>query len=382
MDNLPKGFKDFSESKREAFMGIKDLKDKGENVVGVFCTYTPTELIYASGAIPVGLCGVDEESIPEAEKHLPRNLCPLIKSSYGHAISDSCPFFYFSDLVVGETTCDGKKKMYELLNDIKQTHVMHLPQGQNKDHAFTYWKEEMLELKEVLEKKFDVEITDKDLRQAISERNKERKVILDFFELGKLNPPPITGYGISTLIETLGFTFDRKTHYREIEEQTQILKDKYEKELKGTKTNRPRILITGCPVGGVREKVIKRIEDLGADVVAFENCGGPKEKRDLVDETLDPIDALTRKYMDIGCSVMTPNPSRFEALDEMVDDYEVDGVIEVILQACHTFNVESFNVKNFVKDKKDKPYICIETDYSKSDEGQLSTRLSAFIEML
>ena len=382
MKSLPKGFKDFPEARREAFMGIKDLKDKGENVVGVFCTYTPTELIYASGAIPVGLCGVDEESIPEAEKHLPRNLCPLIKSSYGHAISDSCPFFYFSDLVVGETTCDGKKKMYELLNDIKPTHVMHLPQGQNKDHAFTYWKAEMLELKKVLEEKFNIEITENDLKQAISERNKERKVILDFFELGKLNPPPITGYGISTLVETLGFTFNRKAHYKELEEQTQALKELYEKELKGTKTDRPRVLLTGCPVGGVREKVIKRIEDLGADVVAFENCGGPKEKRDLVDETIDPIDALTRKYMDIGCSVMTPNPSRFEALDEMVDDYEVDGVIEVILQACHTFNVESFNVKNFVKDKKDKPYICIETDYSKSDEGQLSTRLSAFIEML
>lgn len=382
MSGLPKNFEEFSEVRREAFIAIKELKENGAKVVGAFCTYTPTELIYAAGAIPVGLCGMDEEPIQDAETHLPRNLCPLIKSSYGYAVTDTCPFFYFSDLIVGETTCDGKKKMYELLNDIKQTHVMHLPQGPNKEHAFNYWKGEILEFKRVLEEKFDVEITDKKLRQAIVERNKERKALLEFFELGKLNPSPLSGYGTNTLMDSLGFQFSRQVQYEKIVERTKELKEIYEKELKGKKSNRPRILITGCPTGGVREKVIKRIEDLGADIVGFENCGGPREKKDLVDETIDPIDALTRKYMNIGCSVMTPNPSRFEALDEMIDDYQVDGVIEVILQACHTFNVESFNVKNFVTKEKNKPYICIETDYSKSDTGQIDTRLSAFIEML
>ena len=160
------------------------------------------------------------------------------------------------------------------------------------------------------------------------------------------------------------------------------LKEQYKEELKGTKSNRPRILITGCPVGGVREKVLKTIEDSGADIVAFENCSGVREKATLVNETIDPIDALTEKYLNISCSVMTPNPRRFEALDEMIDEYEIDGVIEVVLQACHTFNVESYNVKRFVTEKKDKPYLYIETDYSKLDVGQINTRINAFLEML
>ncbi len=382
MSSLPNNFEEFSDARRDAFIKIKELKESGKNIVGAFCTYTPTELIYAAGAIPVGLCGMDEEPIAAAENHLPRNLCPLIKSSYGYAITDSCPFFYFSDLIVGETTCDGKKKMYELLDDIKQTHVMHLPQGPNKAHAFDYWKQEMIEFKKVLEEKFDVEITDQKLRQAIVERNKERQIILEFFELGKLKPSPLTGYGTNTLMDSLGFQFSRDIQYSEIVKKTKELRHKYETKLKGTVSDRPRILVTGCPTGGVREKVIKRIEELGADIVGFENCGGPREKKDLVDEEIDPIDALTRKYMNIGCSVMTPNNSRFEALDEMIDEYQIDGVVEVILQACHTFNVESFNVRKFVKEKKDKPYICIETDYSKSDKGQIDTRLNAFIEML
>lgn len=64
----------------------------------------------AAGAVVVSLCSTSDETIEEAEKDLPRNLCPLIKSSYGFGKTDKCPYFYFSDLVVGETTCDGKRK--------------------------------------------------------------------------------------------------------------------------------------------------------------------------------------------------------------------------------------------------------------------------------
>ncbi|SHE45939.1 Benzoyl-CoA reductase/2-hydroxyglutaryl-CoA dehydratase subunit, BcrC/BadD/HgdB [Tissierella praeacuta DSM 18095] len=382
MLKLPKNFENYEEARREGFLKVKALKEKGTPVVGIFCTYTPIELIHAAGAVAVGLCGTSDAPIPDAEKHLPKNLCPLIKSSYGFAVSETCPYFYFADLLVGETTCDGKKKMYELLNEIKPTHVMHLPQGQDKDHAFKYWREELIRLKEVLEDKFNIEITDEILREEIKERNRERKILLDFYELGKLNPSPISGHKVNETMEALGFQFDRRTQCDFIADRTRELKDKYEKELKGTKSNRPRILITGCPVGGVRDKVLKTIEDSGADIVAFENCSGVREKATLVDETMDPIDALTEKYLNVSCSVMTPNPRRFQALDEMIDEYEIDGVIEVVLQACHTFNVEAYNVKRFVTEKKDKPYLYIETDYSKLDIGQINTRINAFLEML
>lgn len=379
---LPENFESYEEARREGFLKVKTLKEKGTPVVGVFCTYTPIELIHAAGAVAVSLCGTSDEPIHHAEKHLPKNLCPLIKSSYGFAVSEQCPYFYFADLIVGETTCDGKKKMYELLNELRPTHVMHLPQGQDKEHAFRYWREELIRLKEVLEEKFNIEITDEILREEIKERNHERKVLLDFYELGKLNPSPISGREVNETMESLGFQFNRKAQCDFIVERTKELREKYENELKGTKSKRPRILITGCPVGGVRDKVLKTIEDSGADIVAFENCSGVREKMVLVDETIDPIDALTEKYLNVSCSVMTPNPRRFEALDEMIDEYEIDGVIEVVLQACHTFSVESYNVKRLVTEKKNKPYLYIETDYSKLDVGQINTRINAFLEMI
>ena len=106
---LPEHFEDFAEARRNGFLKVKELKDKGAKICGAFCQYTPTEIIHAVGLHQVALCGRSNDPIKTAETRLPANLCPLIKASYGHALEESCPYAYFSDIVVGETTCDGKK---------------------------------------------------------------------------------------------------------------------------------------------------------------------------------------------------------------------------------------------------------------------------------
>jgi len=381
MLNLPENFQSYSEARQQGFMRMKGLKENGKMVVGTFCTYTPTELILAAGAVPVGLCGVSDEPIPFAEKILPKNLCPLIKSSYGFAVSDTCPYFYFSDMILAETTCDGKKKMYELLNELKYTHVMQLPPGRNSEMALEGWHSEMLRLKEVLEEQLGTVITDEDVRQAIRLKNRERKATLDFFEIGRLKPTPLSGYEVSTVIDTNSFLFDTEEKISLLENRTAQLRKDYEENFAG-KPSRPRILITGCPSSGVREKIIRQIEELGADIVGFENCCGPRAQKDTVDENKDPYLALAEKYLRVNCSVMSPNPGRIEAMEEMIEDYQADGVIEVILQACHTFAIESDRVKKFVTTEKNLPYLCLETDYSQTDTGQIGTRISAFLEIL
>lgn len=379
--NLPENFKNYSDARKSGFIKMKELKESGKKVVGVFCTYTPWELVMAAKAVPVILCASSDEAIPDAEKVLPKNLCPLIKASYGFAVSDKCPYFYFSDMILAETTCDGKKKMYEMLNELKHTHVMQLPPGKTGAMALEAWHGEMYRLKDVLEEQLGVEITKEDIKEAIKLKNRERKAMLDFFEIGKLKPTPLSGYEINTVVDSSTFTFDIEERIKDIEERTSELKREYELNFKG-KPSRPRVLITGCPTGGVREKVIRQIEELGADIVGFENCCGPREKKDPVDESKDPMLALAEKYLRVNCSVMSPNPGRIEAMNEMIDDYKVDGVIEVVLQACHTFAIESDRVKNFVTKEKKIPYMCLDTDYSQSDSGQINTRVSAFIEMM
>ena len=183
---LPEVFEEFAEQRQKSFLAMKGLKDQGVPVVGAYCTYFPAEIARAMGAVTVGLCSVSDETIPDAEKDLPKNLCPLIKSSYGFAKTDKCPFFYFSDVVVGETTCDGKKKMYEYMSDFKDVFVMELPNTQS-EMALKLWKSELIRFKEYLEKKFDVEITDEAVLEAVKEENKVRKVMKDLYHVMALD---------------------------------------------------------------------------------------------------------------------------------------------------------------------------------------------------
>ena len=340
------------------------------------------ELIYAADAVPVGLCAYSEEPIAAAETNLPRNLCPLIKASYGFALTDTCPYFYFSDLVVGETTCDGKKKMFELLNEIKETHVMQLPHSR-EGAALEFWKGQIIEFKEKLEQKFGVTITEEAIRKAIKDKNRERNVMREFLELGKLEPAPLTGYEMGTRVDAGQFSFDLNERCDIVEQRIAEVKAEWEANKKGKPSDRPRLLVTGCPNAGVREKIIRAVEELGADIVAFDTCNGIREKVELVDETNpDVFDALAKKYLNVNCSVMSPNPSRMDYIEQMVEEYNIDGVIEIVLQSCHTYDVEAYYVKKLVTEKLDKAYLNIETDYSQSDKGQINTRLAAFLETI
>ena len=377
---LPEVFEEFAEQRKNSFMAVKEGKEKGIPVVGSYCTYFPKELPMAIGAAAVSLCSMSGETIEVAEQDLPKNLCPLIKASYGFAKTDKCPYFYFSDLIVGETTCDGKKKMYELMSQFKDVYVMQLPQSQD-ERGRKFWRESCLELKRKLEEKFGTVITDEAVRQAVHTENGVRRALQRFYGVMKHDPAPITGLELFRVLYGSTFKLDRSS----LAEELNALTDKIEAEYAAGKRldKKPRILITGCPMGGATEKVIEAIENNGGVVVTYENCSGAKAiEREVKEDTDDIYGAIADRYLGIGCSVMTPNNNRFKLLDEMIDEYKVDGVVEMVLQACHTYSVESKSVRRFVTHDKEIPYIYIETDYSKTDVGQLNTRLAAFVEML
>ena len=235
--------------------------------------------------------------------------------------------------------------------------------------------------KEYLEEKFGVTITEEDIRKAIKTNNEARGALKRLYEVMKHDPAPIKGQDLFKVLYGSTFKFDRSLIAGEVD----ALVEKIEKEYAEGKMEekKPRILITGCPIGGATEKVIRAVEDNGGIVVTYESCSGAKSIDKMVDEdNPDVYDAIARRYLSIGCSVMTPNPNRLELLGRLIDEYKVDGVVEMTLQACHTYNVETLAIRRFVNNEKGIPYINVETDYSQADVGQLNTRIAAFIEML
>ena len=377
--DLPSAFEEFADARKAGFLKVKTAKESGKKVAGCFCAFTPLEILDAAGLLTVSLCGMSPETIPAAETQLPRNLCPLIKSSYGFYLTDKCPYTYFADLIVGETTCDGKKKMYELLGQGKNTYILHLPQGIQVPYAREMWVEELRRFVAYLEETFRVKITDEKLREAIVRRNALRAARCRLMELLKENDLPISGTELYTFLDGIGFHFDiddaiAKTNALADSLSTQ----RSEKVTPGGK----RLLVTGCPIGGVFQKVVGAVERAGGNVVCFENCSGIKPARCMVDEQADdPVAAIADAYLNIGCAVMTPDVKRFEKLPALVKEFRCDGVLDVALQTCHTYLIEGRAIRDICKEQG-VPYMALETDYSTADAGQIDTRIAAFLETL
>ncbi|OHB65501.1 MAG: hypothetical protein A2Y77_11105 [Planctomycetes bacterium RBG_13_62_9] len=364
-----------------------DAKAKGKHVVGIMCEYTPRELIMAADAVPVCLCGGSAEMIGPAEEHLPANLCPLIKSTYGFHVQKKNPFLEMADMIVAETTCDGKKKMYELMAETRTMHVLELPQKPNDADAMAHWISELRKLKTRLEEAFQVAVTEEGIRQAIKTMNRERALRRQLAELMRSEHPQLTG------LELLRFKSNISGICTDLAQYARAL-DLYvgagpracpntgsRATTGGCPYPKVRVLMTGVPVVHGAERVVEIIESHGGLVVCMDNCTGLKPILEDVNETAaDPMVALAEKYFRLPCSVMTRNDRRLDILRDLAREYRVQCVIDLIWQACLTYDVESYLVKRLAERDLGIPYLRIETDYSPSDSARIALRVEALFE--
>lgn len=353
---------------------VEAAKAGGRPIVGIMCEYTPRELILAAEGVPICLCGGSAARIAAAEEHLPANLCPLIKSTFGYHIEKTNPFLEWADLVVAETTCDGKKKMFELMGESRPMHVLALPHRPD-GAGLERWEQEMRRLVAELEGRFNVTITAGKIRDAIRLMNRERRLRREIGGLMRRDDPPLTGR------ELLGLKSIVSGIPEDIARYEKILEELARADGIGA-ADRVRVLLTGVPVVHGAERVVDLIEDHGGLIVCQENCTGLKPILDDVDEAADdPIAALAKKYFGIPCSVMTPNDGRMASLRRLVAEFRPACVIELIWQACLTYDVESARVRRLVQEELGLPYLRIETDYSPSDSGRIAVRVEALFEL-
>ena len=347
----------------------------GRHVVGILCEYTPREVIMAAGGVPVCLCGGSAATIPAAEEHLPANLCPLIKSTYGYHLQKNNPFLEMAELIVAETTCDGKKKMYELMAESRPMHVLELPQKPDEPAAFEHWFAELRKLKAELERRFSTTITDGKLRAAIVLMNTERRFRRELGALLRADAPPLTGREFllfGSLISCIPADFEQY--------EAALAHLRNAPPLPGAE-KRVRVMLTGVPLAHGAERVMELLEERGGLVVAIENCSGLKPIVEDVDEKApDPLRAIAEKYFHLPCSVMTRNHRRLDLLRQLAADYRPQCVVELVWQACLTYDVEAHLVKRFVEEELGRPYLRIVTDYSPSDSARIAVRVEALYE--
>jgi len=359
---------------------LEPLKEAGVKLAGIYCVFAPVELVRAAGAVSVGLCGKKQAPIPEAERVLPANLCPLIKSSYGYAATGTCPYFNATDFILAETTCDGKKKMFELMNRIKPVHMMRLPTDKSPE-AQALWLAEMRRLAAFLAERTGKAVTDEALRREIALQNRIRRALLDVAAFMSESRPPISSLDLMGICESRTFVLDQEGYLNDLLALDRELEELRAKGVSPYKAGAPRILLTGTPIGRGSEKVLRLLEEAGAVVVVLENCTGLKGVVGLVDENAEPMEALAKRYLDTPCSCMSPNTGRFALIDDLTRQFQPTGVVDLVWQACHTYSVESHDLGRHVNDILGLPFLKIETDYTESDVEQLRTRIEAFLEL-
>lgn len=364
-------------------MELVEHQKKGGKVFGTFCVFVPDEVIFAAGGIATGLCGGSQFWVPGGEKVLPTNTCPLIKASLGARFDRTCPFFRIADMYIGETTCDGKKKAWEILGEDVPMHVMNLPQMKRRKDVVA-WAEEIKEFMHVVEDFTGNQVTVESLRESIQLINAKRKALSRLYDYRKHTALPISGRD-ALVISQIAF-YDDPTRFTEMTNKLcDELEERVQNKVSVVKEGTKRILLTGTPLAVPNWKLHTIIETSGGAVVCEEMCTGTRYFENLVEdtgETMDEmIDALAERYMQINCACFTPNTGRIDDIVRLAKEYQVDGVIDVNLKFCNLYDTEGFVVEKALR-KEGIPVLGIETDYTDSDAQQLRTRIGAFIEML
>lgn len=361
-----------------------ELQKAGGKVFGTFCVFVPDEIVVACGGAVTGLCGGSQFWVPDGEKVLPSAMCPLIKASLGAHFGKTCPYFSVADVYVGETTCDGKKKAYEILGADKQTYVMDMPQ-MKRPQDIEKWTGEIAAFAAEVERITGRTLTAEALADAIKLINEKRRALARVYEARKAtNCIPISGKD-ALLMTQIAF-FDDPARCAEManklaDELEQRVADGVSVFPAGTK----RILVTGTPLAIPNWKLHHIIETSGAAVVCEEMCTGTRYFENLVDEGATTLEgqfqALSERYMKNNCACFTPNPGRVADIVRLAKEYQVDGVIDANLKFCTLYDVEKSSVAEALE-AEGIPVLGLETDYTDNDAGQLRTRIQAFVEML
>ncbi|QKF81818.1 double-cubane-cluster-containing anaerobic reductase [Halarcobacter ebronensis] len=389
--NRPKAMEYFdwfmSEVQGQRIAEINELRKNKKPAIGAFCIFVPEEIIVGAGGACFGLCGGSPATIADAETELPRNICPLIKSAYGFKLQKTCAYTQSADFIYGETTCEAKKKTWELLNKHHPVKVMNIPH-MKREKDLKMWKEELSEFKEHMEEITKKPLTFEEMKNGVKIVNEKRFALQRLDRLRSMNGSdviPISAKDalfitqISFLDDPIRFTQKLNDLCDELEQRVKENNSVYKKET-------PRLMVLGTPFALPNWKLHTAVETSGGAIVNEESCIGHRYYKDNVDidEIKDEdslMEKLLQKYSSVDCACFTPNTPRIDKILQMYKDRKLDGVIYYSLSFCHTYNVEAKLVTDALE-KEGIPALVIESDYSPEDAGQIKTRVEAFLESI
>jgi len=355
---------------------MKEWQQQGGKIVGFFCSTVPEELFTAAGIMPFRMRGTGSTSTELSDSCFSQINCGFPRHTMNLALQGD---YDFLDGLVCINSCDHVRRIYDnwIRNlDTPFVKVMSLPR-KIEEPQINWYNDEINILKKEIEEHFKVEITDKDLRDAIKLHNEIRLLQKKLYDLRKGDRPAITG--TETLAVMVAGTAMPRPLYKELLEQ--LLEDLDGHELSGK--YRARIMIVGGELDD--PEYINIIEEQGGLVVTDSTCYGTRLMWCPVNEDdLDPVHALASYYIydRPSCPRMYGDqPRRIDYTRELAEEFNVDGIIGERLLFCDQWLVEHYMTSIDLKEDG-IPFMALDREYVLSGKGQLQTRVQAFLETI
>jgi len=352
--------------------------------VGTMCIQVPSEIIYALDAVPVRLCNGFYTDDDIGSDLLPAKSCPLVKATVGQFASNN--FSDKPDVIISPTTCDQKTKSGAIIEDMGYSVFdMEFPRTKESEESREYWRRSVRKFTKELSTDLNKKLTKKKLKEAIKKVGYAQHLYHKLNILRKNHNIPILGTDM--FLVTNAFFFDKIDNW--IEATTQLLKETEQRvndEVSAAHKRSPRIVYTGSPPIFPNLKIPLLIEQSDAVIVADETCSSNRMFNDMVsvDEWFmyDMLDSVADRYLKgCTCPIFTKNDDRKRRIVDLVREYKADGVVYQAFAGCQVYEMEQRSVLEAME-KEGIPILYIESDYSPSHLGQLTTRIEAFVESL
>ena len=358
--------------------GIKDSKNHGGKVVGLWGCYIPEEILYAADILPWHLIGSMKESTPLAGVHR----SPATDAYNNHlleALLDGELDFLDGWIVTNYD--DDTKSMEYFARYYGKPPIpfwLEIPVAASELNLQRF-TENLTSLKVEIEDrigtKITTQITTEQLRDAIKEYNTSRKLLRQLYEMRKKDKPPLKGSEIWAIVSAA-----MSMPQREFIKQLEPLIPYIEQRQPDYPDDQNRILLSTDFLHTI--DYIKIIEDAGGTVAMDDMDTGVRYFWDIVDEEGDPLRALAERYLGPMNSPRSVNWDRqIDQIVEWTKEYKIDGVIQMpVIQALpRLFRSEFFDR---TMGEEDIPFLDIQREYHLANVAQITTRVEAFLEML
>jgi len=359
---------------------LRKLKEEGRKIIGYVPNgYMPEELLYACGAVPVGLIrGGEPEPVAVSGAYIPRFLDTFCRSQIGYKMLAEEFLYQIVDLIVVPVTDNNVRAIAESWDFFTDTKSFRYGVPHVKDKlGFEYFLGSLNELKEEMERFTGNKVDEDKLREYITLFDRMRELLKEITLLRKSERPPISGGDFARLNHASMYA-DPSTFVDMLESLSQELKEKE------VPVKKPRILLTGSTLAMGDYKIPDMVQDLGAAVVVEEFSEGirPYWEKVGVEGDLLKAWAETCFMKRIAPAFFRPSSERVDFLLKLAEDFNVDGIIWYQLMYRDSYDVESFYFDKALKEKLGIPMLKVQSDYDKAELGPLRTRVETFIETL